>query len=146
MHVGGRSSVDVSLRCGSPRHASNLFFVRRRMGYKVRDVMNRAQRAISTLTTTPTTTPTTNTTMATKLRGLALAGGLALTVAIGVAGGIAAGCGDPNQGAGERCTVTTDCDPPLVCSNRDHSEQQGICVWPEALPDAAVSQDASGAD
>ncbi len=110
----------------------------------VRDVMNRSQRAIPR--PPPPPLPPRPSTLARRLRGVALVGGLALTVTLGAVGGIPAGCGDPNQDAGERCTVTTDCDPPLVCSNRDHPQQQGICVWPEALPDAAVSQDASGVD
>jgi hypothetical protein len=45
---------------------------------------------------------------------------------------------------GDRCLTLEDCDPPLVCSNRDLPEgSRGVCVPPEALPDAAVTQDAS---
>ena len=63
---------------------------------------------------------------------------LTLTCGLGLAG-----CGDPNRNAGDRCTTADRCEPPLICSNRDAPEEQGICVWPEALPDAAMSQDAS---
>ena len=57
----------------------------------------------------------------------------------------AAACDDPNQNVGARCTTISDCTPPLVCSNRDATDLSlGICVYPEALPDAAVTTDASG--
>jgi len=46
--------------------------------------------------------------------------------------------------AGDRCLTLEDCDPPFVCSNRDlPAGSRGVCVSPEALPDAAVTQDAS---
>ena len=75
------------------------------------------------------------------IQRLALASLLALcTAAPG-----AAACDDPNRDVGARCTQTTDCTPPLVCSNRDATDiALGICVYPEALPDAAVVTDASG--
>lgn len=49
----------------------------------------------------------------------------------------ATACDDPNRDVGARCTRTDDCTPPLVCSNRDATDDTlGICVYPEALPDA----------
>jgi len=57
---------------------------------------------------------------------------IALTTALAVAA-----CDDPNRNVGARCTHTDDCTPPLVCSNRDATDGTlGICVYPEALPDA----------
>ncbi|MFH2008985.1 MAG: hypothetical protein ABI333_20515 [bacterium] len=46
---------------------------------------------------------------------------------------------------GDRCTSAADCDQPLVCSGDADAGTLGICVQPEALPDAAVSEDASAA-
>jgi hypothetical protein len=60
---------------------------------------------------------------------------LLATAALGALG--AWGCGDPNRNAGARCSTDGDCEAPLVCSNRDATDLGGICVWPEALPDAA---------
>ncbi len=57
--------------------------------------------------------------------------------------GLSAACDDPIDNVGDRCTRTTSCTPPLVCSNRDAPAELGICVYPEALPDAAVTPDAS---
>jgi hypothetical protein len=48
-------------------------------------------------------------------------------------------CEKPNYGMGDRCTTLEDCDKHLVCSNRDLPDGSlGICVLPEALPDAAI--------
>ena len=45
---------------------------------------------------------------------------------------------------GDRCDAPEDCDPPLVCSNvNEPAGTRGICVSPEAVPDAAVTTDAS---
>jgi hypothetical protein len=66
--------------------------------------------------------------------GLALIGGLTLIVGIGVT---LTGC-DHDQGSlpGDRCDDPTDCDPPLVCSNKNEpAGTLGICVYPEAVPD-----------
>ncbi len=57
--------------------------------------------------------------------------------------GAAAACDDPIDNVGDRCTRTSSCTPPLICSNRDAPDELGICVYPEALPDAAVTPDAS---
>ncbi len=47
-------------------------------------------------------------------------------------------CDDPNHAVGSRCTIIDDCTPPLICSNRDATDlSTGICVYPEALPDAS---------
>jgi hypothetical protein len=68
---------------------------------------------------------------------------LALPIAIGAIAVTA--CDDPNSDVGARCTVTHDCTPPLICSNRDATDLSGgICVYPEALPDASLNTDASG--
>lgn len=51
--------------------------------------------------------------------------------------------------AGDRCETSADCDPPLLCSNQNEDPDagiHGICVLPEAVPDAAVSADASPAE
>jgi hypothetical protein len=62
---------------------------------------------------------------------------IALTAALA-----ATACDDPNHDVGARCTRTNDCTPPLVCSNRDATDGTlGICVYPEALPDAGPSTD-----
>ena len=48
--------------------------------------------------------------------------------------------------AGDRCETSADCDPPLLCSNLSEDPDagiHGICVLPEAVPDAAVTPDAS---
>ena len=58
---------------------------------------------------------------------------------IGLLSLLAAGaCREPNLGMGDRCTGPGDCQAPLVCSNRDATDLLGICVLPEALPDAAL--------
>jgi hypothetical protein len=50
-------------------------------------------------------------------------------------------CSDPNHGVGDRCRTAGECDLPLTCSNRDLPDGSlGICVYPEALPDAALPQ------
>jgi hypothetical protein len=65
---------------------------------------------------------------------------LVLIIVLAAAAGLLA-CEKPNYGMGERCTVPGDCDLHLVCSNRDLPDGAlGICVLPEALPDAAIPE------
>ena len=53
--------------------------------------------------------------------------------------GLALGCACNESLPGDRCESSTDCDPPLLCSNETAPEgTQGVCVLPEAVPDAAV--------
>ncbi len=69
---------------------------------------------------------------------------LTLTLAIAFGGLALTACDDPNHDVGSRCTIIDDCTPPLICSNRDATDLSGgICVYPEALPDAGPSADAS---
>jgi hypothetical protein len=59
-------------------------------------------------------------------------------ILLGVLLGLVA-CDEPNHGLGDRCRALTDCDRPLICSNRDLPDGSlGVCVMEEALPDAAV--------
>ena len=55
--------------------------------------------------------------------------------------GLAPGCACNGSMAGDRCETPADCDPPLLCSNETAPEGTlGICVLPEAVPDAAVPE------
>lgn len=67
---------------------------------------------------------------------------LAISLLVGLLG-LCTRCSDPNRDIGARCFTAADCDPALICSNRDQPDELGVCVLPEALPDAAVSSDAS---
>ncbi len=73
-------------------------------------------------------------------RGLtsALAIVLAIVLAVALGAVTLSACEDPNDDVGARCTTVEDCTPPLICSNRDATDlSAGICVYPEALPDAS---------
>ncbi len=53
-------------------------------------------------------------------------------------------CHEDGALAGDRCVNDKDCKPPLVCTtSSDPEATMGICVLPEALPDAAVGRDAA---
>ena len=55
--------------------------------------------------------------------------------------GLALACACNGSLAGDRCETSDDCDPPLLCSNETAPEGTlGICVLPEAVPDAAVPE------
>ncbi|MDY0003883.1 MAG: hypothetical protein RBU30_21475 [Polyangia bacterium] len=71
------------------------------------------------------------------LSALALA-----SIVLGLSLGATLGCQESLPG--DRCTTKEDCEPPLVCSSRDlPAGSKGVCVLPEALPDAAITGDAS---
>ncbi len=54
------------------------------------------------------------------------------------------GCREDGALAGDRCVNDEDCKPPLVCTtSADPEATMGICVFPEALPDASVGRDAA---
>lgn len=64
--------------------------------------------------------------------GLSLVSALALALALPA-------CDDKGTRAGDRCDTSSDCRPPLVCSNRfAEPGVLGVCVYPDAVPDAAV--------
>ena len=68
-----------------------------------------------------------------------LSGGVKGVVALFFVASLATACGqDKGSQPGDRCREPGDCDAPLVCSNaNDPPGTLGICVYPEAVPDAA---------
>ena len=55
--------------------------------------------------------------------------------------GLALACACNETLPGDRCESSADCDPPLLCSNETApAGTLGICVHPEAVPDAAIPE------
>jgi len=60
-------------------------------------------------------------------------------ILLGALLGLAA-CDAPNHGLGNHCRTLTDCDRPLLCSNRDLPDGSlGVCVLEEALGEGPVA-------
>ena len=67
---------------------------------------------------------------------------IVLGVCVGLlTGGTLISCHRKGALPGDRCETNEDCEAPLVCSNSaPESGPLGVCVYPEAIPDASVVQ------